>query len=104
MDEEEEEEEEENWEEGGGWEDRDRRPDCGGGVVPRPAAHCCRRSSSSYRRDGNVSLPNSFFYVTPKSVLAGTKNSRWERFWLAKHEHKNISTMKEPFPPPAAWF
>jgi len=42
--------------------------------------------------------------LTPKSVLAGMKNSRWDRFWLAKHKHKNISTMIEPFPPPAALF
>jgi hypothetical protein len=44
--------------------------------------------------------------LTPKSVLAGTKNSRSEGFWLAKHNHTNIPTMMEPFPPPAAaaWF
>jgi hypothetical protein len=36
--------------------------------------------------------------------MAGTKNSRLECFWLAKHKHTNIPTMMEPFPPPAAWF
>ena len=30
---------------------------------------------------------------TPKSVLAGTKNSCSEGFWLAKHKHTNIPTM-----------
>jgi hypothetical protein len=34
----------------------------------------------------------------------GTKNSRSEGFWLAKHKHINIPTMMEPFPPSAAWF
>jgi hypothetical protein len=38
---------------------------------------------------------NSF--LTPKSVLAGTKNSRLEGFWLAKHKNTNIPTMMEPF-------
>ncbi len=42
--------------------------------------------------------------LTPKSVLAGTKYSRSEGFWLAKHKHTNIPTMMEPFPPPVAWF
>ena len=44
--------------------------------------------------------------LTPKSVLAGTKNSRSEGFWLAKHKNTNIPTMTmmEPFSPPAAWF
>ena len=42
--------------------------------------------------------------LTPKSVLVGTKNSRLEGFWLAKHKHANMPTMMEPFPPPAAWF
>ena len=32
------------------------------------------------------------------------KNSRLERFWLAKHKHTNIPTMMELFSPPAAWF
>ena len=41
--------------------------------------------------------------LTPKSVLAGTKNSRSEDFLLAKHKHTNIPTMMEPFAPPAAW-
>ena len=35
---------------------------------------------------------------------AGTKNSRSEGFWLAKHKHINIPTMMEPVPPSAAWF
>jgi hypothetical protein len=42
--------------------------------------------------------------LTPKSVLAGTKNSRSEGFLLAKHKHTNIPTMMEPFSSPAAWF
>jgi hypothetical protein len=42
--------------------------------------------------------------LTPKSVLAGTKNSSSEGFWLAKHKNTNIPTMMEPFSPPAAWF
>jgi hypothetical protein len=42
--------------------------------------------------------------LTPKSVLAGTKNSRLEGFWLAKHKNTNIPTMMEPFSPPVAWF
>jgi len=46
-----------------------------------------------------------FKSLTPKSVLAGTKNSRSERFWLAKHKQTNISIMIEPFSPPVlAWF
>jgi len=35
--------------------------------------------------------------LTPKSVLAGTENSRVEGFWLAKHKHTNILTTIEPF-------
>ena len=42
--------------------------------------------------------------LTPKSVPAGTKNSRSEGFLLAKHKHTNIPTMMEPFFSPAAWF
>ena len=42
--------------------------------------------------------------LTPKSVPAGTKNSRSEGFWLAKHKDTNIPTMMEPFSSPAAWF
>jgi len=42
--------------------------------------------------------------LTPKSVLAGTKNSLSEGFWLAKHKNTTILTMMEPFSPPAAWF
>ena len=41
--------------------------------------------------------------LTPKSVLAGTKNSRSEGFLLVKHKHTNIPTMMEPFAPPTAW-
>ena len=41
--------------------------------------------------------------LTPKSVPAGTKNSRSEGFLLVKHKHTNIPTMMEPFAPPAAW-
>jgi hypothetical protein len=39
-----------------------------------------------------------------KSAPAGTKNSRSEGFWLAKHKDTNIPTMMDPFSPPAAWF
>ena len=46
----------------------------------------------------------SFNSLTPKSILAGRKNSRSEDFWQAKHKGTNIPTMMEPFPPPAAWF
>jgi hypothetical protein len=42
--------------------------------------------------------------LTPKSVPAGTKNSRSGGFLLAKHKHTNIPTMMEPFSFPAAWF
>jgi hypothetical protein len=42
--------------------------------------------------------------LTAKSVPAGTKNSRLEGFWLAKHKDTNIPTMMEPFSSPAAWF
>jgi len=35
--------------------------------------------------------------LTPKSVPVGTKNSRSEGFWLAKHKDKNIQTMMVPF-------
>jgi hypothetical protein len=42
--------------------------------------------------------------LTPKSILAGTKNPRSKGFWIAKHMHANIPTMMEPFPPPMAWF
>ncbi len=52
------------------------------------------------RMDLAAKLFNS---LTPKSVLAGTKNSLSEVFLLAKHKHKNIPTMMEPFAPPAAW-
>jgi len=45
-----------------------------------------------------------FNSITPKSVPAGTKNSRSQGFWLAKHKDTNIPTMMEPFSPPAAWF
>ena len=38
------------------------------------------------------------------SVLAGTKNSCSEGFWLAKHKNTNIPTIVVPFSPPAAWF
>jgi hypothetical protein len=36
--------------------------------------------------------------LTPKCVPAGRKNSRSERFWLAKHKHTNIPTMMCRFP------
>jgi hypothetical protein len=42
--------------------------------------------------------------LTPKSVLAGMKNSLSEGFRLAKHKHTNIPTMMEPFSHLAAWF
>jgi hypothetical protein len=42
--------------------------------------------------------------LTPESIPVGTKNSRLEGFWLAKHKNTNIPTMMEPFSPPAAWF
>ena len=45
---------------------------------------------------------NSF--LTPKSILAGTKNTRSEGFWLAIHKHTNIPTMMKTFSPQAAWF
>ena len=46
----------------------------------------------------------AFNSLTPKSVPAGTKHSRLEGFWLAKHKDTNIPTMMEPFSSPAAWF
>jgi hypothetical protein len=54
-----------------------------------------------FRTQIGVKLFNS---LTPKSVLAGTKNSRSEGFLLTKHKHTNIPTMMERFPPPAPWF
>jgi hypothetical protein len=47
-------------------------------------------------------LNGLFNSLIPKSVLAGTKNSHSEGFLLEKHKHTNISTMMEPFSPPAA--
>ena len=38
----------------------------------------------------------SFNSLTPKCILAGTKNSLSEDFLLAKHEDTNIPTMMEP--------
>jgi hypothetical protein len=46
----------------------------------------------------------TFNSLTPKCVLAGTKNSLSEDFSLAKHKDTNIPTMMEPFSSPAAWF
>jgi hypothetical protein len=51
----------------------------------------------------DVGFNKPFNSLTPKSVLAGTKNSRSEVFLLAKLKHTNIPTMIEPFAPPAAW-
>ena len=62
--------------------------------------YCHQRVSTTYKVDNTVVL-NS---LTPKSVLAGMKNSLWEGFWLAKNKHTNIPTMMEPFSPPVAWF
>jgi hypothetical protein len=56
--------------------------------------------STTYKVDNTVVL-NS---LTPKSVLAGMKNSLWEGFWLAINKHTNIPTMMKPFSPPVAWF
>jgi hypothetical protein len=53
---------------------------------------------------GNGAFLILFNSLTPKSVLAETKNSHSEGFWLAKHKHKNIPTMMELFSPPVAWF
>ena len=52
----------------------------------------------------DVGLKRLVNSLTPKSVPAGTKNSRSEGFLLVKHKHTNIPTMMEPFAPPAAWF
>jgi hypothetical protein len=49
-------------------------------------------------------LLNLLNSLTPKSIPAGTKNSRSEGCLLGKHNHTNIPTMMEPFAPPAAWF
>ncbi len=46
----------------------------------------------------------TFNSLTPKSVPAGTKNSRLEGFLLAKHKHTNTTTMMEPFSPLVPWF
>jgi len=54
--------------------------------------------------DGRATDNNQLNSLTPKSVPAGTKNSRSEGFLLAKHKHTNIPTMMEPFSSPAAWF
>jgi hypothetical protein len=42
--------------------------------------------------------------LTPKCILAGTKNSLSEDFLLAKHKDTNIPTMMELFSSPVAWF
>jgi hypothetical protein len=42
--------------------------------------------------------------LTATSVLAGTKNSHPEGFWLAKHTAHKHPHHVEPFPPQAAWF
>ncbi len=52
-----------------------------------------------YRSD-KVSALGEINSLTPKSVPAGTKNSRSEGFLLVKHKHTNIPTMMEPFAPP----
>ena len=51
----------------------------------------------------NVGEQRNINSLTSKSILVGTKNSRLEGFWLAKHKHTNIPTMMGPFPP-VAWF
>jgi hypothetical protein len=51
----------------------------------------------------DVGLKRLVNSLTPKSVPAGTKNSRSEGFLLVKHKHTNIPTMMEPFAPPTAW-
>jgi len=56
------------------------------------------------RYSTNIDSLGSLNSLTPKSAPAGTKNSRSEGFWLAKHKDTNITTMMEPFSPPAAWF
>jgi hypothetical protein len=55
-------------------------------------------------RKSEFSMLEEFNSLTPKSVLVGTKNSRSEGFWLAKHKNTNIPTMMELFSPPGAWF
>jgi len=55
-------------------------------------------------RKSEFLMLEEFNSLTPKSVLARTKNSRSEGFWLAKHKNTNIPTMMELFSPPAAWF
>jgi hypothetical protein len=42
--------------------------------------------------------------LTPKSVPAGTKNSRLEDFFLAKHTSHKHPHHDEPFSRLAAWF
>ncbi len=51
----------------------------------------------------NLPTTRSVNSLTPKSVQAGTKNSRSEGFLLVKQKHTNIPTMMEPFAPPTAW-
>ena len=41
--------------------------------------------------------------LSPKSVLAGTKNSPSKGFLLAKHTAHKYPHHNEPFPPPVAW-
>ncbi len=51
-------------------------------------------------RENCKNLPQKINSLTPKSVLAGTKNSRSEGFWLAKLQ---IPTLVQLCPPPTAW-
>jgi hypothetical protein len=53
-----------------------------------------------YPHDGG----RPFNSLTLKSIPVGTKISRLEGFWLAKHKDTNIPTTMEMFSPPAAWF
>ena len=70
-------------------------------ATQEPAVNTYRVSDMVLAINSDAGYLNS---LTPKFVLAGTKNSLSEGFLLAKHKHTNIPTMMEPFAPPAAWF
>jgi hypothetical protein len=51
-----------------------------------------------------IDVMYKMYSLTPKFVLAGTKNSRSEDFLLAKHTSHKHPHHDEPFSRLAAWF
>jgi hypothetical protein len=68
-----------------------------------PSGKCLRRIAPAAAMMVNEFVETTQ-NITSKSIPTGTKNSRVEGFWLAKHAaHKHLHH-DEPLPPPAAWF